>query len=190
MINKEQGNSPAVTTHVESHIVERNIRALLEKRHKENERKSIEEKIADTVTHFTGSMAFVYIHLVLFIVWILSNVGWFGIKPFDPSFVALQIFISIEAIFLSTFVLITQNRMNVQADKRSDLDLQVSLLSEHEVTRLITLVSAIAKKMNIDEAKDPEINELAQDVMPEKVMEIMELHEADIAKNGCRDIVD
>jgi uncharacterized membrane protein len=104
------------------------------------------------------------------------NLGWFGIKPFDPSFVALQLVTAIEAIFLSTFVLMSQNSLDAQADKRADLDLQISLLAEHEITRLITLVTAIAKKLEIEEAHNPEIDELAHDVMPEKVMDTMEDH--------------
>ena len=70
-------------------------------------------------------------------------------------------FASVEAIFLSTFVLITQNRMAAQADRRADLDLHISLLAEHEVTRLITLVSTIAERMGIAPAVNkPELAEL------------------------------
>ncbi len=155
-------------------IVERNINALIQRRKDEERQKTREERIADRVTHFTGSMFFVYLHLALFGTWIIWNLGWLGIKPFDPSFVVLAMFASVEAIFLSTFVLISQNRMNIQADKRAELDLQVSLLSEHEITRLITLVSAMAKKMGIDEAHEGEIAELAKDIHPEKVMDTME----------------
>jgi uncharacterized membrane protein len=90
--------------------------------------------------------------------------------------VVLAMFASVEAIFLSTFVLISQNRMNAEADKRAELDLQVSLLTEHEVTRLITLVTAMAQKMDIADAYHPEIDELAKDVHPEKVMDTMEQH--------------
>lgn len=160
-----------------AHIVERNIDALLNRHKKEEKQKTFEERLADAVTRFTGSMMFVYIHLVLFGVWICWNVGLLGLKPFDPSFVVLAMFASVEAIFLSTFVLISQNRMNAQADKRANLDLQVSLLTEHEVTRLITLVTAIAKKMDIPDAYNPEIDELAKDVHPEKVLDTMEKHE-------------
>src|SRR4051794_39592023 len=159
-----------------AHIVERNIEALLKRRKAEEQQKTFEEKIADAVTRFTGSMLFVYIHLVLFGIWIIWNLGWMGLKPFDPSFVVLAMFASVEAIFLSTFVLISQNRMNAQADKRADLDLQVSLLAEHEVTHLITLVTAMAKKMDIQEAYNPEIEELSKDVKPEKVLDTMERH--------------
>jgi uncharacterized membrane protein len=155
-------------------IVERNIAALLNRRKKEEAGRTFEEKIADGVTRFTGSMFFVYLHLAIFGVWIIWNVGWLGLKPFDDSFVVLAMFASVEAIFLSTFVLISQNRMNVQADKRADLDLQVSLLSEHEITRLIILVNAISKKMGIEDVDDSEIEELSKDVHPEKVMDTID----------------
>ena len=83
-------------------------------------------------------------------------------------------FASVEAIFLSTFVLITQNRMSAQADRRADLDLQISLLAEHEVTRLITLVSVIAERVGIKTTEDKELPELKQDVHPEQVLEKIE----------------
>ena len=89
---------------------------------------------------------------------------------------------SVEAIFLSTFVLISQNRMNALADKRADLDLQVSLLAEHEVTRLISLVTAMAQKMGIEGADDSELTELAQDVAPERVLDEMEANERKAAE--------
>ncbi|HEX8348774.1 MAG TPA: DUF1003 domain-containing protein [Hymenobacter sp.] len=158
-------------------VVERNIQELLKREKKENKQRTLQDKLADSVTAFTGSMLFVFIHLILFGIWIVWNLGWLGLKPFDPSFVVLAMFASVEAIFLSTFVLISQNRMAKMADQRANLDLQVSLLSEHEITRLITLVSEIAKKMDIMEAHDPEIDELAHDVQPEKVLDTIVEHE-------------
>jgi uncharacterized membrane protein len=80
-------------------------------------------------------------------------------------------FASVEAILLSTFVLITQNKMARKADRRSELDLQISLLSEHEVTRLIHLVSAVAERLGIETAADQELGELKQDVRPEQVLD-------------------
>src|ERR671911_1575483 len=156
-------------------VVDRNVRALLQRRQEEQVSRSRQERIADAVTRFTGSMRFVYIHLVVFGTWIAINLGLFPFAPrFDPSFVVLAMVASVEAIFLSTFVLITQNRMAALADKRADLDLQVSLLAEHEVTRLISLVTAIAQRMGIEESHDPELSELAQDVAPERVLDQME----------------
>jgi uncharacterized membrane protein len=156
-------------------VVERNIDALLHHRREENQRRSRQEKIADGVTRFTGSMLFVYIHLVLFGLWIVGNLGWIPAFPkFDPSFVVLAMFASVEAIFLSTFVLISQNRMAALADKRADLDVQVSLLTEHELTRLISLVDAIAEKLEVGDARGAELDELKQDVAPERVLEQMD----------------
>jgi uncharacterized membrane protein len=157
-------------------VVERNIKALVERRRKEEQEKPLRERIADTITRFTGNMAFVYSHAIVFGIWILLNLEWGGIKPFDPDFVGLQLFTAIEAIFLSTFVLMSQNSLDAQADNRADLDLQISLLAEHEITRLLTLVTAIANKLEISEAQNPEIDELAKDVMPEKVMESVQDH--------------
>jgi uncharacterized membrane protein len=168
-------------------VVERNIRALLLHRQQQEGTRSSQERIADAVTRFTGSMRFVYIHLILFGFWIIINVGWIpGLPRFDPSFVVLAMVASVEAIFLSTFVLISQNRMAALADKRADLDLQVSLLAEHEITRLITLVTAMAEQMGLGQAHDPELVELSQDVAPEKVMEKMEANEREIGTRSYK----
>jgi uncharacterized membrane protein len=85
---------------------------------------------------------------------------------------------SVEAIFLSTFVLITQNRMAAMADKRADLDLQISLLAEYEITRVVALVSEIAERMGIESARDPELAELSRDVEPARVLDSLEASEA------------
>jgi uncharacterized membrane protein len=161
-------------------VVERNIRALLEHRQEQQVTRTRQERIADAITRFAGSMKFVYIHLMVFGLWVLINLGLIPVVPgFDPTFVVLAMVASVEAIFLSTFVLISQNRMSAMADKRADLDLQVSLLAEHEITRLITLVTAMAEQMGIEAAQDPELPELSRDVQPEKVLAEMEAHERD-----------
>ncbi|MFC7669745.1 DUF1003 domain-containing protein [Hymenobacter humi] len=168
---------PPASAPVMARIVERNIQELLTRRQAEEARRTWQERLADAVTTFAGSLTFVFIHLALFGGWIIWNAGWLGLKPFDPSFVVLAMFASVEAIFLSTFVLISQNRMSAQADKRAELNLQVSLLSEHEITRLVTLVAEMAKKLGIREGHDPEIAELARDVRPEQVLDTIEHHE-------------
>ena len=168
-------------------VVERNIAALLERRRAESARMGAQERIADRISAFTGSMTFVYIHLVLFGLWIAINLGWLGLPRFDRSFTVLAMAASVEAIFLSTFVLITQNRMAAMADKRADLDLQVSLLAEHEVTRLVGLVTQIAERLGIDDARDPRLGELAQDVAPERVLDQIEAGEQQFADRKRRD---
>ena len=158
-----------------SSVLERNIHALNRRRKDEEARATAQEKIAETITRFTGSMLFVYIHLAIFGFWIVANLGWVpGVPKWDESFVVLAMWASVEAIFLSTFVLISQNRMQAAADKRADLDLQISLLAEHEVTRLVTLVAAIAERMDVRTDADHELHEIKRDVAPEAVLDEIE----------------
>jgi uncharacterized membrane protein len=153
-------------------VMERNIEALLARRRGEARRQPLADRVAERVARFTGSIAFVVIHAVVFGAWVLVNVGLVpGAPRFDANFVKLATFASVEAIFLSTFVLITQNRMAADADRRADLDLQVSLLAEHEVTRLIRLVAAVAARMGIEESRSPDLPELERDVDPQKVLD-------------------
>src|SRR3954469_3115689 len=153
-------------------VLERNIRALERRRAREAAEASFEERLAAAITRFTGSMRFVYLHLAVFGGRIVANLGLIpGIAQFGPSFVVLAMIASVEAIFLSTFVLISQNRMGALADKRAELDLQISLLAEHEVTKLIQVVVAIADRLDVETEVDQEIPELKQDVAPEVVLD-------------------
>ena len=158
-----------------SPVLERNIRALQLRRQREEKEATAEERVAEAITRFTGSMRFVYLHLAFFGFWIVANLGWApGLPTWDPSFVVLAMVASVEAIFLSTFVLISQNRMAAAADKRADLDLQISLLAEHEVTRLVTLVSGIADLMGVKTEADADLKEITLDVAPEAVLDELE----------------
>lgn len=155
--------------------MERNIRALTARQRAEEAGAGRDTRIAETITRFTGSMVFVHIHLLLFGLWIVINLGILpGLPRFDPTFVILATWASVEAIFLSTFVLISQNRAAAAAERRANLDLQVSLLAEHEVTRLIRLTAAIASHLGIDAARDPELPELQRDVAPEAVLDALD----------------
>lgn len=156
-------------------VLMRNIRMLRRRRAQEEATASGKERLANAVTRFTGSVASVYFHLLGYGLWILLDAGIIpGIPRFDPSFAMLAMVASVEAIFLTTFVLITQNRMAAEADKRAELDLQISLLAEHEITKLIELVAAIADRMEVKTAADAEIQELKQDVLPEMVLDEIE----------------
>jgi len=169
-------------------VVDRNIRALLERRQRDERERSARERVADAITRFTGSMMFVVIHLVLVGAWIAINLGWVpGVPRFDPSFVILAMAASVEAIFLSTFVLITQNRMQQAADQRADLDLQVSLLAEYEITQVLTLVREIASKMDVEAARDPELSELEREVEPVRVLDQIERRERQMDRLRHRD---
>ncbi len=155
--------------------LDRNIDALVDRTKHDLAKSGLQERVADAITRFAGSMVFVYLHLVFFGAWIAVNTGILPIlRPFDPSLVVLAMIASVEAIFLSTFVLISQNRMAAADDKRADLNLQISLLHEHETTRLIALVSELAHKLDVRTQVDDEIEELKRDVQPERVMERIE----------------
>jgi uncharacterized membrane protein len=159
-------------------VVERNICTLIDMREEFERSKSLQDRAADALTALSGSMLFVYFHALWFAVWIGVNLGWLGIKRFDPfPFGLLTMIVSLEAIFLSTFVLVSQNRMSVVADKRADLDLQINLLSEHEITRILTLVDAMAHRMGITAGQDAELKELEKDVAPKVVLDQIEQQE-------------
>ena len=87
--------------------------------HREVQQGGWQKRLADAITRFTGSMPFVYLHLLLFGGWIIANLPGVPLPHFDPTFVALAMVASVEAIFLSAFILITQNRMTAQAEKRA-----------------------------------------------------------------------
>jgi uncharacterized membrane protein len=169
-----QTEPPAVPSGMNT-ALRANIDALQRQREIERGEESFSARLADAITRFAGSMTFVAIHMTVYTLWIVTNLGWIpGLPRFDPSFVILAMEASVEAIFLSTFVLISQNRMAAAADRRADLDLHINLLSEHELTRLTMLVAAIADKLGVTSDADDDLPEIIQDVQPIKV-----LHELD-----------
>lgn len=155
-------------------VMQRNIDALGARRRRRDADRGRQDVVADAVTAFTGSLRSVLLHATVFGLWLVWNAGLLPVPPFDASFVGLATVASVEAIFLSTFVLISQNRMQQQADARADLDLQVSLLAEHEVTRLVELVTAVADRLGVEQAQHPELAELSRDVAPEQVLDELE----------------
>lgn len=166
---------PPPPAHGLAPTLDRNIASLRERRLREQARATWQERLADAITRFTGSMTFVFIHLVAFGFWIIANAGYVpGLRPWDPDFVMLAMIASVEAIFLSTFVLISQNRMAAVADKRADLDLQISLLAEHELTKVATLLAEMAKREGIKTATDRELEEVQREISPNAVLDRLE----------------
>jgi uncharacterized membrane protein len=149
-----------------------NIAAMERQQARERQAESFSTRAADAITRFTGSMTFVLIHLTVYGLWITINLGWIpGVPQFDETFVVLAMEASVEAIFLSTFVLISQNRMAAAADRRADLDLHINLLTEHELTKLTVLVAAIADKLQVRSGADPDLEEVKQDIQPLHVLD-------------------
>ena len=140
-----------------SHIIQRNIRKIIQVRLKSARDQGVQDRIANRMTSFSGSMLFFYIHVVWFCLWFLLNTGHLGITPFDPyPYGFLTVVVSLEAIFLATFVLISQNLLGKEAERLTDLGLQTGLLTEHELTRVLQMLRAIQNKIGItnDESSD------------------------------------
>ena len=151
-------------------VVRRNISALAGVRADEERRRTFTDRLVGDITHFVGSMGSVYVHAAFVAGWIVVNLGLVhGVRPFDRApFELLVTIVGIEAIFLSMFVLITQNRAQVLADRRAELHLQIGLLTEHELTRAIHLLDAVADRMGV---RHDNLDDVKRDVLPENVVE-------------------
>jgi uncharacterized membrane protein len=127
-------------------------------------RRTTADRISDLIANFVGSIPFVVLHLAWFGAWVVINVGLLsGRWKFDPyPFALLCMLVSLEGVLLSTFVLIKQNRMSQRADQRAHLSLQINLLSEKELTKILQLQQLICKRLEIPEAsQDQEVAELS-----------------------------
>jgi len=154
-----------------SQVIERNIRTILHLRTKAAHARGLQGRIADAITSFSGRMIFVYVHIAWFGIWILLNTGRFGVQVFDPfPYGLLTMLVSLEAIFLSTFVLISQNRMGEETERRADLDLHIGLLTEHELTRVLQMLDAIQDKLNIVDHANSDLADLEMETKPEDVL--------------------
>ncbi|MBN3957327.1 DUF1003 domain-containing protein [Nostoc sp. NMS8] len=161
-----EDNNPAL-----SKIIQRNIRTLIRLRLQAANKRNLQDRIADMITSFSGHIVFVYVHIVWFGAWIVLNTGRIGVHPFDPfPYGLLTMVVSLEAIFLSTFVLISQNRLSEESEYRTNLNLQIALLTEHEVTRVLQMLDAIQDKMGIDNDEDSELADLEMETKPEDVL--------------------
>ncbi len=138
---------------------------------KMNLRRSLSDKFADQINSGVGSISFFIFHLVFFTVWILLNSHVFpGAVAFDPyPFSFLTMVVSLEAIFLSIFVLISQNRASVIADLREEVDLQLTVQAEQEITRMIIMVDEIHDKLGLKPEDDAELKRMKKHLNIEKM---------------------
>jgi len=127
------------------------------------------DRMAAFIATFCGSMPFVWLHAAAFACWIALNT-WPGLAHWDPyPFTFLTLVVSLEAIFLASFILISQNYELRISDRRNQLDLQINLLTEQENTKMIQMLERIAKKVGVD-AVDPELHILKETTDPEKLV--------------------
>jgi uncharacterized membrane protein len=132
-------------------VAEENIRAVARLQEQSARRRSASERFADAVSRLVVREGMVAAHAVWFAVWIGVNTGHFSfMRPFDPyPFTLLTTIVSLEAIFLTLFVLASQNRLTQEADRRAHLDLQVNLLSEQEMTTVLRMLGEVCEHLNL-----------------------------------------
>lgn len=155
-------------------VLEQNIASIVAHRKREERGVHLRERLLSMIGRVTGSLWFVIAHLTMLSAWIIINLGWTALRPFDPDFLRLASIASIESLFLAMFVLLIQGRMTELAERRAELNLQISLLGEHEVTRILVLVNEIARKMDLGVANDPALSELQKLVSPDQILRKIE----------------
>ena len=155
-------------------LTERNVKAIgqLEETAKANRTRA--NRMADVIASFCGRIAFVWVHVGWFGVWVLAN-ALPRIRHFDPyPFTFLTFVVSLEAIFLSTFILISQNHETRLSERRSHLDLQVNLLTEQENTKMLKILGRIAERVGAKTDDDPSVQVLGQNTRPESLVDQIE----------------
>lgn len=150
-------------------LIRRNVARIHKLEEWSKRHRSMADHLAEKVATFCGRITFVWIHAVIFAAWIAWNTLP-QFQHFDPyPFTFLTLCVSLEAIFLSSFILIAQNYEMRLSERRAHLDLQINLLAEQESTKVLQLLHAMARKMNVIECDDPEIDQLALAVRPETI---------------------
>jgi uncharacterized membrane protein len=140
------------------------------------ESRDFTDRLGDSIAAFVGTMTFVICHAIGFVIWAVVNAGVVGIKPFDPyPYVLLTMLVSMEGVLVSTFVLMKQNRMSRRADQRDHLNLQIDLLAEKEITKILQLQRLVCDRLGIKEAEwDREVLELSQHTAVDELAQQLE----------------
>jgi len=138
--------------HDSTTVAEENIRAIARLQEKAHRGRTVAQRLGDWITVCASRESSIAVHLAWFAGWILLNTGRFLVKPFDPfPYTLLTTVVSLEAIFLTLFVLASENRLTQQAERRGQLDLQVNLLAEQEMTMVLRMLREICVEMNLRE---------------------------------------
>ena len=128
------------------------------------------EVIADRLTRIAASTPFLVLHVVWFGGWVLVNTGYFAVRPFDRfPFGLLTMIVSLEAIFLSIFVLMAQSRESTVEELREEVSLQVLLRMEEEVTKTLQLVAGLYARLGHQVSVDAELREMLGPLDADKI---------------------
>lgn len=154
--------------------VQRRQRAIKSFKAKADAKRSLSDKFADMLTARFGTVAFLVLNVIWFIVWIVINTGLTHLDPFDPfPFGLLTMIVSLEAIMLAIIVLISQNREARISELREEIELQMSTITEGEVTKLINLVAVLLEKQGV-KLDDPELQKMLKPVNNNELIKQLE----------------
>jgi uncharacterized membrane protein len=158
-------------------LMQRNVELICKLEESAKQERTRTDLIAEGIANFCGSMTFVWVHVVWFGGWIVINLlpRLPHVDPFPFTFLTLVV--SLEAIFLSTFILISQNHDTRISERRNHLDLQINLLSEQENTKMIAMLQSIAAKVGAEVDEDPHLQALSEETEPEKLVRQIEARE-------------
>jgi uncharacterized membrane protein len=176
LLAMSQNNASQQKNHSVQHKIRAHHEMIKSLKAQQDEKRSFAEKIADVLTSTFGTMGFLILNILWFATWIVINTGLIpNIEPFDPfPFGLLTMIVSLEAIALAIIVLISQNRSAKIADLREEVDLQVDLLTEREITKLLHLVAAIAEKQGIELETDQELQSMLEPAPMSKIEQALE----------------
>ena len=147
----------------------KNVNRIMAIENKQRQEFTAAEKAANLVAKFCGSMTFVWVHIIWFSAWIVVNTTpQYAFDPFPFTFLTLVV--SLEAIFLSTFILISQNQEGRLTERRNHLDLQINLLAEQENTKMLEILAQIAEKVGVSIEDDPAVRLFEEDMEPDKLV--------------------
>ena len=152
-------------------LTQQNVKTIAALDREASNQCSQSDRIAAAISRFCGSMTFFWLHVAGFAGWIGWNVAPRLPHPDPYPFSFLTLVVSLEAIFLSTFIMISENRQERIDERRSHLDLQINLLAEQENTKMLELLEKVAIKLGIDTGGDPTVSVLEQATRPEVLLE-------------------
>ena len=183
-LNGQKGRQPSRRRHSVEELTRRNVETIVRLEEATQNGCSTFDRIADAITKFCGSMWFVAFHVVWYGIWIIGNTALPPERRWDPfPFALLTLVVSLEAIFLSTFILISQKREALLGERRAELDLQVNLLSEQENTKMLELLKKIGEKVGVDLANDPDVEALEEATRPQKLLQQIDQTRAKAGKH-------
>lgn len=172
--NKPQLTRKTNRKNTRDQLTEQNVEAILQMEEAAKGERTKSDLVAEAIANFCGSMVFVWVHVVWFGVWVVINL-FPGIRHIDPfPFTFLTLVVSLEAIFLSTFILISQNHDTKVSERRNHLDLQINLLSEQENTQMILMLRAIAEKIGVEVPSEFDLEALSEKTEPKRLAKQIE----------------